>query len=84
VGGIQKQFRLGGALVGAWMGVVIGGKLIAHSIRRRRGEYTADAGTCLACARCFRSCPVELKRLGLITELPETIVPMELDKTSPR
>jgi ferredoxin len=68
--GIQKRYRTGAALVGVWMGLVISGKLIAYSIRRRRGEYRADSGTCLACARCFDSCPVELKRRGVIAELP--------------
>jgi NAD-dependent dihydropyrimidine dehydrogenase PreA subunit len=67
---IQKHFRIGGALVGAWMGLIVSGKLIAHSVRRRRSEYTADSGTCVGCARCFKQCPVELKRRGLITELP--------------
>ncbi len=67
---LVRRFRIGGALVGVWMGLAIGGKLIAYSIRRRNPDYTADPGTCIACARCFMSCPVELKRRGLISELP--------------
>lgn len=67
---VQHRFRAAAAGVGAWMGLVICWKLIAYTIRRTRKEYTADAGTCLACARCFDSCPVELKRKGIILELP--------------
>jgi NAD-dependent dihydropyrimidine dehydrogenase PreA subunit len=67
---IVRRFHIGGALVGVWMGLAISGKLIAYSIRRRNPDYTADPGTCIACARCFMSCPVELKRRGLISELP--------------
>ncbi len=67
---IVHRFRIGAALVGVWMGLAISGKLIAYSIRRRNPDYTADPGTCIACARCFMSCPVELKRRGLISELP--------------
>jgi polyferredoxin len=68
--GVQHRFRLASAGVGAWMGLVICWKLIAYTIRRSRKDYTADPGTCLACARCFDSCPVELKRKGIILELP--------------
>ena len=71
---IQRQFRIGAMIVGIWMGLVISGKLIAHSIRRIRTDYTADTGACLACARCYTSCPVELKRRGVIQELP-TVLP---------
>ena len=67
---LRHRFRFASALLGVWMGLVISSKLLSHTIRRRRTDYTADAGTCLACARCFMSCPVELKRRGLITELP--------------
>jgi len=67
---LRGRFAVGALLVGVWMGVVVGAKLIAHSVRRRRDEYTADPGACLSCGRCFDDCPVELKRKGLITELP--------------
>ncbi len=70
VDSLRGRFRIGASLVGVWMGVVIGSKLITFGIRRRRQEYTADPGACLACARCFEDCPVELKRRGVIMELP--------------
>lgn len=67
---LRGKFQLGATLVGVWMGVVISSKLIAFSVRRRREDYTADPGACLACGRCFNDCPVELQRKGLIKELP--------------
>ena len=67
VDGLRLRFRHGAALLGVWMGLVVSGKLISHTIRRRRGDYSADPGTCVACARCFSSCPVELKRRGVFT-----------------
>jgi ferredoxin len=59
----KRAYELGGALFGLWVGLVLGGKLIALSVRRRRTEYETDAGGCLACTRCYASCPVEHDRL---------------------
>ncbi|MBI3910141.1 MAG: 4Fe-4S binding protein [Armatimonadetes bacterium] len=61
--GIRKQFDTGAWLLGAWVGLVIGWKLIALSLRRQRTDYEADPAACLACARCYQSCPVEHLRL---------------------
>ncbi len=55
---ILKSFRLGAALFGAWAGLVVSAYTISLALRRRRREYVAEPGTCLACARCFASCPV--------------------------
>lgn len=59
---VQHRFAIGTSLMGAWMGLVIGLKLVGSAIRRTSNDYTADAGTCLACARCYRHCPVEQQR----------------------
>jgi NAD-dependent dihydropyrimidine dehydrogenase PreA subunit len=59
---IRNRFGLGGALLGGFVGLVAGGKLIALSIRRRRTEYEADPASCLACGRCYQSCPKEHER----------------------
>lgn len=60
----EKRFRTAGMLFGGWVGLAIGLKLIMLSIRRRRTEYEADSAGCIGCGRCYRSCPVELARLG--------------------
>ena len=66
---IQRKFRVGGALFGAWVGVVIGVKLLSRSVRRRRTDYEPDRGECFACARCFEYCPNELTRQGIMPDV---------------
>jgi NosR/NirI family nitrous oxide reductase transcriptional regulator len=66
---------LGGAhLFGAFVGLVVGLKLVGLSVRRRRGDYEPDDASCIACGRCFATCPVEqAKRTGIpldITQYP--------------
>ncbi len=64
--GIRHKFDIGGWIFGAWVGLVIGAKLISLSIRRKRTDYEPDRGDCFACARCFEYCPNELVRRGLM------------------
>ncbi len=60
---IQSRFALGGALLGAFIGLVVGGKLLGLSVKRRRTDYEADRASCLACGRCYSYCPKEHERL---------------------
>jgi ferredoxin len=68
---IQRRhlFAVAGAAIGAWFGLVIGGKLVHLSIRRRRQEYEPDRARCFSCGRCFWYCPKEQVRQGLITSV---------------
>jgi len=59
---LRDRFALGGVLLGAFLGFVVAGKLIALSVRRRRSDYEADPAGCLACGRCYRYCPKEHER----------------------
>jgi NosR/NirI family transcriptional regulator, nitrous oxide reductase regulator len=61
----RRQFVWGGWLFGAFIGLVLGVKLLRFSIQPRRTDYEPDRGACYACARCFNSCPQERIRLGL-------------------
>jgi ferredoxin len=63
---LKKKFVLGSGLFGAFIGLVIGIKLIYLSIRRRRMDYEVNRGNCLSCGRCFAYCPIEHKRLKKI------------------
>jgi ferredoxin len=63
---IRHKFRLGGWLFGAWVGLVIGAKLISLSVHRQRTDYEPDRGACLSCARCLEYCPSELARRGIM------------------
>jgi ferredoxin len=66
---IQGRFGRYSWFFGGWIGLVIGMKLIALAVRRRRTEYEIDQAACLACARCYPSCPVP--RDGSAVTLPE-------------
>ncbi|MEY4385969.1 MAG: hypothetical protein RLY20_1252 [Verrucomicrobiota bacterium] len=62
---IKRQIVIGGWIFGAWVGLVIGGKLISLSVRRTRTDFEPDRGGCFSCARCFESCPQEFVRRGV-------------------
>jgi len=62
---LQHRNIRAGRWAGLWVGLVIGLKLLALTVRRQRPDYEADQTRCVACARCYRYCPEELKRLGL-------------------
>jgi len=61
---IRNKFTLGGWLLGGFMGLVIGVKLAAVSVWRKRTDYEADRAGCIACGRCFKYCPREHLRLS--------------------
>lgn len=54
---LRKWFAVAGSWFGAYVGLVIGVKLIHLSIRRRRTDYQPDRSACVACGRCFWYCP---------------------------
>jgi len=60
---IVRNFRIGGALLGAWCGLVAALRLLAMRRRVRRLEHDIDHALCVACGRCFLSCPREHVRL---------------------
>jgi ferredoxin len=64
---IQHQFKVGGWILGGFIGLILCLKLINLFMRRRQSEYYVDKGTCLSCGRCFSYCPYEQVRLGIIT-----------------
>jgi len=60
---IRAQFGPAGSLLGGFVGLVIGLKLIGLSLWRQRTDYEPDRASCLACGRCFQYCPREHVRL---------------------
>jgi NosR/NirI family nitrous oxide reductase transcriptional regulator len=58
---LKDGFGRGGKWLGALIGLVIGCKLIAVSILRKRTDYEPDRGTCYSCGRCFKFCPVKIR-----------------------
>lgn len=65
---VRQRTTLACWLLGGWVGLVIGLKLLALSVRVTRTDFEPDRGACVACARCFISCPNERVRLGLPPE----------------
>ena len=60
---VRGQFRFGGLLLGAFVGLVIGAKLIALSFSQPHTVYEPDRANCVACGRCYAYCPKELVRV---------------------
>jgi len=56
---LQAHFRTGSWALGGFLGAILGFGLIGASIKHRREIYEPNRGTCLSCARCYLSCPVE-------------------------
>jgi ferredoxin len=55
---IQRKFKIGGWILGGFLGLVIMLKLINLSVARKQEIYETDRGTCFSCGRCFSYCPV--------------------------
>ena len=70
--GLRNRFGTGGLLLGGFIGLVIGLKLIEVSVWRQRPEYEADRASCFACGRCFEYCPVEHKRRNKKSDMIES------------
>jgi len=56
---IKERFDKGSWGLGIWIGLVLALRLIGLSVRRTRETYQVDPVACVACARCYASCPVE-------------------------
>ena len=54
---IRAQMNLGGWLVGGFVGLVFGLKLIGFSTVRTQKDYEVDRTHCFSCARCCTHCP---------------------------
>lgn len=61
---IQSAMDRGSWILGGFLGLVVGLKLIRHCVKRPRTDYEADKAQCLACGRCFEYCPRERLRLA--------------------
>ncbi len=70
---LQRRSRTLACWLGAWVGLVVAIKLVQLSLRRQRDDHVANRSGCVACGRCFRYCPVELVRLGVISDVSERV-----------
>lgn len=51
------RLTVGGRWVGAFLGLVIGLRLVSLRIRWKRDGFEPDRADCVSCGRCFASCP---------------------------
>jgi len=56
---IRDKFKLGSWLLGAFLGLVFGVRLLNQFVYRKQEDYEPDKGDCLSCGRCMEYCPVE-------------------------
>ena len=59
---LKGRFTIGGWLLGGFLGLAVGGRLVRLAVRKRRTDYEANRATCLSCGRCFKYCPRERAR----------------------
>lgn len=72
---LRERFRWLGAGLGAWVGLVIGVRLVALARRRIRSDYEPDRASCVSCGRCYWYCPHEQVRQGRLVALPVVSAP---------
>jgi ferredoxin len=75
---IRRQHRVGGWLLGGFLGLIFMLKLIGLSVWRSRSEYEPDAAGCLSCGRCLDFCPHDESRTPGAATTPTTGVLHEL------
>jgi ferredoxin len=61
---INRQFTIGSGILGAFLGLAIGMKMVQVSVRRSREDYEINQATCVSCGRCIDYCPVGKKTLN--------------------
>lgn len=59
---IRRRVQFGAILLGAFLGSVLGIKLIILSVQRKREEYQPDRAACFSCGRCIEYCVMERVR----------------------
>ncbi len=65
----QQDFVIGSTLLGGAMGLLCGLTLMRTHICFRRDQYEAHRAGCVACGRCYLSCPREQLRRQRRTDL---------------
>jgi NosR/NirI family nitrous oxide reductase transcriptional regulator len=58
---IQDNFYIGGWILGGFLGLIIGLKLVAELVYNRKEDYQPHRGDCYSCGRCMEYCPVSRK-----------------------
>lgn len=62
----ERRIGRGAVMLGAWCGLVTGLMFFSAGRLGRQDDYQIDHSRCVACGRCFRSCPREHLRLKVL------------------
>jgi len=63
---LRKAFNIGGWILGGFLGLVFGVKIIGISLVRDRKDYEVDKNNCYSCGRCFEYCPNDEMHLATL------------------
>ncbi len=66
---LLNKFKIGGMLLGGFIGLIFGLTLASLSTFRYREDYEPNKGNCLSCARCMDFCPVGDENELLVKDL---------------
>ena len=64
---IQQKFYIGGWILGGFLGLIIGIKLLSELFVNKKKEYQPYRADCYSCGRCIEYCPVEKKQRGAVS-----------------
>lgn len=59
---VIQQFRKSSPWAGSFLGLSLGISLVSLTTRKSRVGYKPHQGKCYSCGRCFKYCPVEVKK----------------------
>lgn len=59
---IINRFKKAAPWAGIFLGMSFGISLLSLTMSRKRTEYKPNQGKCYSCGRCFKYCPVEVKK----------------------
>lgn len=66
---VRGNFATGGAIFGAFIGLIAGLKLIESRFTPQKNIYEPDRASCVACGRCYSYCPREIIRVRNLLKL---------------
>lgn len=61
---VRAQMNVGGWLLGGFVGLIFGAKLIGVSLSRTQKDYEVDRTHCFSCGRCCPYCPSDAIHQG--------------------
>lgn len=59
---VIRSFRKASPLAGGFLGLALGISLVSLTVRSSRAGYSPHRGKCFSCGKCYRYCPVQVKK----------------------